>query len=40
MIDLRSRVDEGALTENDAQRVVSEQALTGLLAQIQRARCD
>ena len=38
MVALRNRVDEGTLTEEGAQRLVSEQALAGLLAQAQRAQ--
>lgn len=33
MIDLRDRMDRGTLSEEGAQRLVSEQALAGLLAQ-------
>lgn len=38
MVALRNRVDEGTLTEEEAQRLVSEQALAGLLAQAQQAQ--
>ena len=34
MIELRSRVEQGTLTEHGAQSLVSEQCLTGLLSQV------
>lgn len=36
MIALRDQVDQGGLSDQEAQRCVSEQALAGLLAQAQR----
>lgn len=38
MVALRDQVDGGTLSEQEAQRLVSEQALAGLLAQAQRAQ--
>lgn len=37
MINLRSQIDGGSISESEAQRLVSERALAGLIAQAQRA---
>lgn len=37
MIEVRARVESGAISESEAQRIISEQAMAGLMRQVQAA---